>query len=341
MYGTITPSVASTTLGIGRRNFMQFAALAAGAATLPATAGIRRQAEPKVAAANEQGVGFHRFKIGDIEATIIHDGSSKLAPIQPSLAPEAKPDELRAVLTEFYHPLDAANIEFNVLALKIGAETVLIDTGNGGESGATAANLAAAGIKPESVTAIIISHAHADHIFGLVGAGDVPVFPNAKVFMSKIEHDFWTAPTLNLGDSAIPDEWRKAWAERVPKTIAAVKPKLNLVAGGDKLMDAVELIHTPGHTPGHLSIVVRSGNEQVMAMGDLAHNSVIMFAKPHWTIGFDVSKKDAIATRLKMFDRIASERIRILGYHMPWPGLGNIRRTGTESYQWLNEPWAW
>ena len=330
---------------VGRRRFMQLAAVFAGAAAAaPAHAGTKALpvlADGPVTANGRQGAGFYRFQIGEIEAVAMHDGSSSLAPIQPAIASEATAEELNTVLREHYHSTQAANIEFNTLALKIGSEVVLIDSGNGGDGAGTAANLAAAGIKPESVTAVIISHAHPDHIFGLVGANDALAFPNAKVFMSRLEHDFWMADTIQLGDTAIPEEWKKAWISRVPAVIKAVKPKLNLVAGGESLMSALELIHTPGHTPGHLSVAIRSGKDQLMAMGDLAHNSVVMFAKPAWTIGFDVSKKDAIATRLKMFDRIAGERMRVFGYHMPWPGLGNIRRVGADSYQWLHESWAW
>ncbi|MCX5691329.1 MAG: MBL fold metallo-hydrolase [Planctomycetota bacterium] len=331
-------------LALGRRRFMQLSAMLAGAAAIPAYGTMMPRHIPADVPGSpngQQGAGYYRFQIGSIEAVALHDGSSKLTPIQPAIASEATADELNSVLREYHHSTDAANIEFNTLVLKIGAETVLIDTGNGGDGAGVAANLAAAGIKPESITAVIISHAHPDHIFGLVNANDSLAFPNAKVFMSKIEHDFWTADTIKLGDTAIPDEWRKAWISRVPAVIKAVKPKLNLVAGGDALMDALEPIHTPGHTPGHLSVAIRSGKDQLMAMGDLSHNSVVMFAKPTWTIGFDVSKKDAIATRLKMFDRMAADRMRVFGYHMPWPGLGHIRRVGVDSYQWLLESWAW
>jgi glyoxylase-like metal-dependent hydrolase (beta-lactamase superfamily II) len=342
---SVTPATASP---LGRRSFMQLSAMFAGAAVLPShaalrsgTAGRRLESADAPASPNgQQGAGYYRFKIGEIEAIALHDGASSLAPIQPAIASEATATELTTLLNEHYHPTDAATIQFNTLALKLGGETVLIDAGNGGESG-TALNLAAAGIKPESVTGIIISHAHPDHIFGMVKENDALAFPNAKVFMTKIEHDFWSADTIALGDTAIPDEWRKAWTSRVPAILKAIKPKLNLVAGGDRLMDALELIHTPGHTPGHLSVAIRSGTQGLMAMGDLAHNHVVMFAQPRWTIGFDVSKKDAIATRLKMFDRIASDRMRVFGYHMPWPGLGNIRRVGAGSYQWLLESWAW
>lgn len=340
---------------IARRSFLQLSALSAGAvsgmsATALALPGLlisnqEKEANAPVIAANgTQSTGWYSFSIGKIKAMGFNDGFGAMSPIQPTFAPEATPEELKAVLTANYHSLDSAAMQFNVLLLKIGSETVLIDTGNG-VSGANPsgliANMTAAGIKPESITAIYISHGHPDHIFGLLGKNDAPAFPNARIFINKTEHEYWMAPSINFGDVAVPEEWKKAWSVRMPAIFNALKSKLEIINEGDKTIDGVELINTPGHTPGHMSVLIRDGSDSLLAMGDLAHNRVIMLARPDWTIGFDFDKKQAAATRRKLFDRIATDRLRVFAYHLPWPGLGNINRAGSGSYQWLIEPWAW
>ena len=288
-----------------------------------------------------QGAGFHRFNIGEIKAIALNDGGGKLSPVHPTFAPSASAEEVKAVLEKAIVPTDHVKMYFNVLVLSIGAETILIDTGNGGADGGVAGNLAAAGIKPESITGIIISHAHPDHVFGLVGADDKPKFPNAKIFMNKLEHDFWTADTLNFGDLSVGEDSKRAWSKRIPEILKINKAAVQLVAGGDKVLGGLELVHTPGHTPGHTSVLVRSGQESLMAMGDLAHNYVLMFARPDWTIGFDLDRKQAVHTRRETFDRLAADRTRVFGYHLPWPALGHVRRTGAEAFEWAMEPWGW
>lgn len=345
------------TYPIARRSFLQLSALSAvtlgglSGASLASTSGSASTNAPEahavglpIAANGAQSTGGYSFSVGKIKAYGFNDGFGAMSPLQPTFAPEATPEELKAVLKANFHSLDTAAMQFNVLLLKIGAENILIDTGNGpsgGNPSGLIANLNAAGITPESITAIYISHGHPDHIFGLVDAKDTPAFPNARVFINKTEHEYWLSPSINFGQVAVPEEWKKAWSVRMPAIFNVLKSKLELVNEGDKTIEGVELINTPGHTPGHTSILIRDGADSLMAMGDLAHNRVIMLARPDWTIGFDFDRKQAVASRLKLFDRIAADRLRVFGYHLPWPGLGNINRIGSNSFQWLIEPWAW
>lgn len=339
---------------LDRRVFIAAGAGLAGAALLPRvaraqpsnshTASATATSAPTApAAAAPAKQGFYPFAIGSIKATAIHDGASSFAPVHELFAPEATDDELNATLRENFHPLDKAPIEFNVLALRMGAETILVDTGFGpGQEGVgqTPANLRAAGIAPESITGIVITHAHGDHFHGLLDAKDELVYPNAKVFISRKEHDFWTGPAPDLGETALPPEAKKAWIDRGKVIFKKIQPKTQLVSPGDKLMGDLELVDTAGHTPGHISVIVTSGSESVVLTGDVMHNRVVMLANPRWTFNLDVNKKDAIKSRLSLFERIASDRLRTFAYHLPWPGLGNIRKQGN-GYQWLIEPWAW
>lgn len=286
--------------------------------------------------------GAYRFKIGTIEAVSFSDGHARMSPVHPLFAPEATKEELDAVLAENFQPTDHIDFAFNVLALKTGSDVVLIDTGNGPggpTTGKLAERLAAAGISASSVTGVIISHAHPDHLFGAVDASDQPVFPNARVFVNKVEHDFWTT-NPDLSGIKMPDEVKKVWTSGAQRVFKAISSKLELVKPGDRTFNGLELVGTSGHTPGHLSVAITSGTEGLFATGDLAHNSVVMFARPEWTVAFDADPKLAVESRKKQFDRIASERLRVYGYHMPWPGVGHIRRDA-RGYEWVPEAWSW
>ena len=309
--------------------------VARGSAT---ASGVKR---PIADDAHRNGAGFHRFGIGSIEATAFTDGGMVISPIQPTFASGATPEELNAALTKAFHPLDKANLEINVLCVRMGKETVLFDAGNG----AAAANrlipaMMAAGIDPGSVTGVVLSHAHPDHIAGGIDADGKSAFANARWFVNKAEHDFWTAATQTAPDFAFGADAMKGMAAGAQKVFGAVKGKLELVKGGDKVIDGLEFIDTPGHTAGHMSAIVSDGDSQMAVIGDLAHNHVVMFANPAWTIGFDADKKAAVASRIKMFDRLAADRVRVFGYHLPWPGLGHIRKDGA-GYEWVIEPWSW
>ncbi|MBX9737091.1 MAG: MBL fold metallo-hydrolase [Phycisphaerales bacterium] len=337
-----------------RRSLLAAGAGLAGAAMLPRLASAQpskpapstpdaAKTLPAPAATPAPKQGFHAFTIGSIQAMAIHDGASSFAPVHPMFAPEATVDELNAVLRDHFHPLDKAPIEFNVLALKMGAETILIDTGFGpGQDGVgkTVQNLRAAGIAPESVTGIVITHAHGDHFHGLLNADDSLTYPNAKVFVSRKEHDFWTGATPDLGETALDAKTKAAWIARGQAIFKKIQPKLQLVSPADKLVSGLEFVDTAGHTPGHMSVIVTSGSDSVVVAGDIMHNRVAMLANPRWTFSLDVNKKDAVKSRIAMFERIAGERLRVFAYHLPWPGLGNIRKQGA-GFEWMIEPWAW
>jgi glyoxylase-like metal-dependent hydrolase (beta-lactamase superfamily II) len=305
--------------------------------------GVEYRAENKtgdvIKANGQQGSGYYRFSVGDLSAVAIQDGAFAFSPLQPLFAPEATADELNTVLKEYHHPLDKAPAQINVLALGSKDSVTLIDTGLGGENGMIQ-NLEAAGIAQASVKRIIISHAHGDHIMGLLNADGSLRFPGAEVIISKSEKDFWSADTVDLGQTMGDDATKKAWVASAVKVINALGKNLRTVETGAKIDDNITTILTPGHTPGHMSLRVNSGNQGLFVTGDLAHNHVIMFARPAWTIGFDYDKKMAVKSREKAFDMIAADGMRVFGYHLPWPGLGRIRRE-SKGFQWISEPWQW
>jgi glyoxylase-like metal-dependent hydrolase (beta-lactamase superfamily II) len=325
--------------------------LAASALALSPSLARRSSAAPQ----SHEGAGgaepprFHRFFIGAIECIALSDGSVTLGSVQPLFAAAAPKDALDAALDRAFHPRDKALLEFNALALKLptaggGTETVLIDCGYGSEAqpalGRIPANLRAAGITPESVSAIVISHAHGDHINGVLTKEGTLAYPNARYFMLKSEHDFWTG-NPDLSKVGFPEDQKKGVIAAAQKHIAAIKAKLELLDGGAKDLaksfPALELVPTPGHTPGHASLVLRDGKDELFILADVAHNHVVMFADPSWGPVFDTDPDVATATRAKMWDRLAADRSLVMAFHLPWPGLGHVRRDG-KGYEWLIAP---
>jgi glyoxylase-like metal-dependent hydrolase (beta-lactamase superfamily II) len=335
-----------------RREALAAAGLSAAALALPRAARAQAAASPpappappsRPGPAQDQGVGYYRFKVGSLDALALSDGQTSVSPAHPLFAPEGTPEEVRKTLEEVFHPGDRVSIEFNILAVKAAEGWVLFDAGFGVETrgptlGRLTENLAAAGLKPADIAAVVISHAHGDHLAGVLAAGK-PAFPNARVLISKAEHDFWMNASVDQINPAQPAEQRQGAIDSTRKNLDAIRPKLELIAPGDKLFKQIEFVDTTGHTPGHLSAIIADGNASLCAMGDLAHNHVLMFARPEWTVGFDVSPKAAVAARKKMFDRLAADRTRVFAFHLPWPGLGRIGKHG-EGYWWAQEPWSW
>lgn len=336
---------------LSRRDAIMLAGASTLALSLPRAARAQAQpakAQPEAAArpgpAQDQGAGFYRMKVGSLDAITFTDGFAQLQQIQPTFAPEATPEELKQTLADALEPTDRLSLNFNLVAVKAAEGWVLFDAGFGPGArspalGRLLENMAAAGLKKEDISAVFITHAHGDHLAGVL-SDDQPTFPNARVVIGKTEHDFWMNATLDQLNPASPEDTRRGAIESTRKTLSAIKPKLELVAPGDKLFKQIEFIDTSGHTPGHLSALIADGSDSLCVVGDVAHHHVLMFAKPDWSFGFDVSPKAAVAARKKAFDRFAADRTRLSIFHLPWPGLGRIGKHGT-SYWWAPEAWSW
>lgn len=290
--------------------------------------------------------GFARLTIGDIEGLVLSDGSYRFPQFQPLFVPEAPRDELRSVMTAGFAPPEFVPSEVNTLLLRIDGRLVLIDTGFGEfenvPGGRLMKSLAEAGVAPASIDAVVITHAHRDHVWGLARPDGSPAFPNARVYMSRREHEFWTTGEPDLASMRVPEEWKTLWKQRTPTVLAAVQRRVELFAPGDKpLDDRIEFLDTAGHTVGHVSPLVHGGGESLLVTSDLVHNHVFSLARPRWTTGFDWDTTRCVEARLRTLDRVASERLRVLAYHLPWPGVGYIARDGVERYRWHQDRWQW
>lgn len=267
----------------------------------------------------------YRFKVGEAEVTVLSDGNMSL-PVSLVL-PGRPPAEIEAAFKAAGQTFDAFNAQINVAVIKLGAETIVVDTGGGPDfmptMGKLAERMEAAGIKPESVTRVLFTHAHPDHFWGVVDPlSGGTMFEKAEHVMSAAEFEFWIKPDV---DSRVGDSF-KPTAVGTHRRLKTLAEQITKRGAGDEVAPGITLVDSAGHTPGHVSILLRSGSEQLLIGGDALSQTVISFGHPDWRWGPDLDADRAVKSRRAILDRLATEKTQLLGYHLPWPGLGRVER---------------
>lgn len=317
----------------------------AGALTLAGgqSAAFGRQTSASAGSATpQQGAGFYRFRLGDVECFSIGDSQGRL-PAFPLWGENAGEAAVNAALKARAVPPGLMLMHFNVLVIRVGGETWLVDAGNGPSGdrpGQLLTHLATLGIKPEAVTGVILSHLHGDHFAGLFTADNRLTFPNARYLLNKLERDFWTTP--DLSKTNLPEAFKKNMTEGAGKALAALtaSKKLEIIQGDMKVSGGLSVRHTGGHTPGHQTVVVEGGGQRLDMIVDAVHHFVLSFRNPDWHAQFDVDAKQGAAVRRATLQRLASDGTLVMGYHTPWPGLGNVLPDG-DGFAWQPAQWEW
>jgi glyoxylase-like metal-dependent hydrolase (beta-lactamase superfamily II) len=325
--------------GVGRREFLGGALAAMGGMALARTG----HAQAETAAPQRNPLVYH-FRIGDIEAWSISDGHMLFRNPLGLMWPEEDRGEMREWLEARGERLDGFPLYINVLVTRIGSEVALFDAGFGAGSnpaiGWVMDGLQQIGIEPEQVTAGFLSHAHADHLGGFVRDGR-PVFANAAFHFLPAEFDFWHQREPDFARSKRDKNQLPGMIRQVRAEFEALKPVWQPVRDGTALFGgAVTVEAAPGHTAGHALFRIRSGNESLLHLMDVAHHHGFMFHDPAWTIAFDHEPEQAVDTRRRVFATAAAERTRCYGFHLPFPGLGRILPQGRR-YEWYPERWSW
>lgn len=265
-------------------------------------------------------------RVGDTEVTVLTDGHL----IQPMafILPDRPEAEIAALLTPHGLPIDAVQPDCNLTLLRIDGRVVLFDAGSGplfqNTVGKLPASLAAIGVDPTEVTDICFTHAHPDHLWGVLDDFDEPVFPNARCWMNRIEWDFWRAP----GTLDATPEARKTFVVGAQNRLERIEDKIALFDASNEPLPGIEAVASTGHTPGHTSFLIHRGGEGLLVVGDAITNTVISFERPDWHTGSDQDPSKGADTRRRLLDRLAAERTRIVGFHLPYPGIGTVERVG-------------
>lgn len=324
---------------ISRRGFVGTAL--AGMAALTAKSG----AEPQAAAAPAFRIPFvYRFKIGELEAFSISDCNLGFREGLALMWPEEDRPKMKEQMERYGEKLDSLPLYVNILVIRSGNEVAVFDAGfgkgNNPQMGWFMEGLAAAGISPDQVTAGFLSHAHSDHLNGFVNQGK-PAFPNAKIYLLEDELAFWRSPEPDFSKSKRDKGQIPGMIKEVRQHFDTLQDNLRPVKPGTEVLGGVvRLEAAPGHTDGHACFRIRSGNEELVHLMDLAHHHLLMFADPDWTIAFDHDPVTAVVTRKKYWNEAVEKRSRCFAFHLPWPGIGHILSDG-DSYRWWAERWSW
>ena len=293
------------------------AAMALAGAALPASA---------------QTQGFHRYKVGDIEVTSISDGVRR-GKLTASPTRSASFEQFQDALAAEGMPRDEIATNFNTLVVKNGKRLFVIDTGNGantlaGGTGQAAANFRAAGYDPKDVEAVLLTHFHGDHIGGLITPERALAFPNAEVRVPIVEFNYWM-DDANMNAAAEGSNLRNGH-NNVRRVFGSIPGKsVAKFEWGQEVAPGITSIATPGHTPGHTSFRISSGNATIVAQGDVVSGIGLVFVRhPDWFAGGDMDGPTAVATRRKLYDMLAADRVMTTAYHLPVPGVGHVEKSG-------------
>lgn len=325
---------------VGRRAF----ALAASAAALaaPPFAGrtARAQGTPAAAAqAPGQPPGFYRFKVGGFTVTTLHDGHLRRPAVDRSLVRNAEPAELQAALREAFLPTTHFDIPITITFVETPRGLVAFDGGTGGQVAPTAAGLAAtmraAGLDPARVVLVAVSHFHGDHISGLTTREDAVVFPNAEVAVPQAEWAYWT----DEGAAARAPEGQRPTFANTRRRLAPYQARLRRYEDGAELVPGIRAHAAFGHTPGHSVFHVADGADQLMVLSDLTNHPVLNMRNPGWHFAGDQDPEAAAASRRRVLDRAAADRVRCTAYHWPFPANGYVAREG-DGYRFVPAEWS-
>jgi len=277
---------------------------------------------------------FHRYKIGDIEMTVLTDGFRNV-PVDGKYLSNASADDLAAQLKAEGQPTDKMKNTYSPIVLRTGGKLVLFDTGNGeaaaaqsnNERGTLNQNLAAAGIDRNAINMVVISHFHADHVNGLLAADNKrAAFPNAEIKVPANEWKFW----MDDGEMsrASPGRMTELFQNN-RRVFDALGRKVTVYDWDKEMAPGVTAVGTPGHSIGHTSYVVTSGGKTVFVQSDVCNNAFVFAPRPEWHGFFDQDPPQAAATRKRVYEMLVAEKLPVQAYHFPFPALRTVEKSGS------------
>jgi glyoxylase-like metal-dependent hydrolase (beta-lactamase superfamily II) len=314
---------------LNRRHLLIGAAAGAATALTPLTNSPLIAAVPPAGA---QAPGFYRYKVGSFECTSINDGAF-VRPVDNFVSNITKA-EAEAAAEAVYMPPGKITVPFNPQLINTGGKLVLIDTGNGvamlepskGAVGRTLQNLAAAGVDAKSIDLVVISHLHPDHTNGIRAADGAMAFPNAEIMVPAKDWEFWMSDENSARLQS--NETMKNYFANVKKIYAGIESKVTKYDWGKEVAPGITSVAAPGHTPGHTTFVVASGNSRVLLQSDVTNIPEFFLRNPDWHVAYDFEPELAQKTRHKFYDMAAAERALVVGFHFTFPSMGHVEKDG-------------
>jgi glyoxylase-like metal-dependent hydrolase (beta-lactamase superfamily II) len=316
-----------------RRHLLTAVSSAVGL-SLAGLTGIASPAFAKAPMAGNQVISVHRMQLGKFEVTTILDGFIEL---DPKLL-NAPQDMVQRLMEAANLPYGPIRTPVNTFLVNTGDKLVLLDTGGakflGPNAGRLVQGLAAAGVEPSQIDEVYITHMHGDHLHGAVTPEGSALFPNAILRIAQQDVDYWLNPEVEAAAPAA----QKGRFMPAKRAKAAYGDRLKPFKQGEELTPGITSVAAVGHTPGHSCFMVQSGTAKMLAIGDLIHIAPVQFAAPEVTIAFDWEQPKASSTRMNIFDMAVKENILIAAVHLPFPGLGTLKKEG-KSYAYTPMSW--
>lgn len=322
---------------LSRRNL--FTSAAAAALTPLAAAAPSFAAAPLAGA---QAPGWYRYKVGTTEITVVTDGKSTFK-LPDNFVVNVQKDAVNGALAAAYMERDMMTIPYTPIVVNTGSKLVVMDTGTGdgnfektkGESGQFIRNLKASGLDPKAVDIVIISHFHGDHINGLLMGDNSLAFPNAEIMVPASEWKYFM-DDAEMGKQTT--ERMKGVFANARRVFDTLKRNVTPYEAGKEIAPGITSVSTPGHTPGHASHVVSSGSKSVYVQADVTNHPALFARNPGWHAFFDQIPDMAEATRRKVYDMLAADKMMVQGFHYPFPSVGYVEKTNN-GYRETPVPW--
>jgi glyoxylase-like metal-dependent hydrolase (beta-lactamase superfamily II) len=280
--------------------------------------------------------GIHHVQVGDVLVSALNDGQFDAATAYVTGVPAA---ECETLLRDTFRPLPP-RITVNCFLLRFAGRHVLVDGGAGGAMGHFLGHaherLAALGVAPGSIDTVLVTHAHVDHVIGLLDAAGNAAFPNAELVVNAAEPAYW----LNDENVARMPEGLRDYFAIARRALAAYRTRTRMVADGEQVLPGITARHLPGHTPGHTGWLIASGTASLLIWGDIVHLPGIQFARPQAGMAFDVDGELARRTRAQALDMAAADRLLVAGMHLDFPAFGHIARRADGAYAFEPVVWA-
>jgi glyoxylase-like metal-dependent hydrolase (beta-lactamase superfamily II) len=318
---------------ISETDFSRRAILAGGAALTAAAPLLAAQSTPAEAQMPMFGPirpAVYRVKLGGFEVTTILDGSVQMDGPAGTFGMNQGEADVKKFAADHLLPEARMENSFTPVIVNTGQEIILFDTGNGAarrpDAGKLAATLDIAGLKADQVSIVVITHCHGDHIGGLMESG-APTFPKARYVIGQAEYDFWSSKDRLTG----PTEGN---AKLVQNNVVPLAEKMTFIQPGQDVVTGITSIDVSGHTPGMLAFNIQSEGKRIVLTADTVNHFVMSLEQPDWHVRFDMDKEKGAATRRRVLDMLASEKVAFTGYHMPFPSIGYVEKAG-ESFRWV------
>lgn len=244
--------------------------------------------------------------------------------------------ELAPLIQRFALNRDQLTPECNLALYRDDTNIVLFDAGAGPDfmpsAGRLTDSLAATGLAPEDITHVVFTHAHPDHIWGVIDDFDDPLFPEARHLMGRREWDYWWNPETvhQIGEA------RATFAAGAKRRMEVIEDAVDFFDDGAEILPGIAALASHGHTPGHMSFEIKNGTDTALVIGDAIGNSHLAFARPDWPSNSDQDPELGRQTRNRLLDKLTHEQSLILGFHLPGGGIGRVEKAA-DGYRFLSE----